>query len=257
MTAFAKKIESYLLNNAGRLFEKKYLFQIKKKGGLWKELNNYLSRSKFTGCSYSDYWAIYSFVRNKKPKEILECGTGVSTVVMAYALVENEKEGFQGRITSMESVEKYYKMAQKLLPVHMESYADLIYSPVVEDYYSLFRGVRYRDIPINRDYDFVYVDGPSYVAPSDGTFAFDFDYLHIVKQSHNPVYAIIDKRVSTCYVFQKIFGLDKVRYNAFRHLGFAGPCSKKDIKHFDTTTPSSAFDKSFRVFGNSELHLKL
>jgi hypothetical protein len=256
MTAITKKIKSYLLNNARRQLDKKYLYQIRKNDGLWKELSSYLTKSEFTGCSYSDYWEIYSFVRNKKPKEILECGTGVSTVVMTYALMENEKEGYRGRITSMESVEKYYEMARKLLPAHMTSYADLICSPVVEDYYSLFRGVRYRDVPIDRNYDFVYVDGPSYVAPSDGTITFDFDYLHIVKNSPNSVCAIIDKRVSTCYVFQKIFGLEKVRYNAFRHLGFAGPCSKKDIKHFDTTTPSSAFDESFRVFGNTKLNLK-
>ena len=246
-----------MLNNTRRILEKKYFHQIRKKDGLWKELSSYLTKSGFTGCGYSDFWAIYSFVRSKKPKEILECGTGISTVVMAYALIENEKEGYKGRITSMESVEKYYEMAQKLLPDHMTFCVDLICSPVVEDYYSLYRGVRYRDVPVDRNYDFVFVDGPSYVAPSDGTIAFDFDYLHIVKNSQSSVYAIIDKRVSTCYVFQKIFGLEKVRYNAIRHLGFAGPCTKEDIKHFDTTTPSSAFDESFRMFGNTNLNLKL
>lgn len=251
-----KRLKLKLLRIAGSLFEKKSMFQIRKNDGLWKELNNYLVKSKSTGCQYSDYWEMYSYVRNKKPKEILECGTGVSTVVMAYALIENEKEGYKGRITSMESIEKYYKMAQQLLPDHMTSYVDLICSPVVEDCYSLFRGVRYRDVPMDREYDFVFVDGPDYVAPSDSTITFDFDYFHIVKNSHNHVYAIIDKRISTCYVFQKIFGVGKVRYDPIKNLGFAGPCSKNDIKCFERETASSAFLHSFRAFGNTKLSLK-
>ncbi len=257
MKILLERIKSKLLKITISVAEKKIVNQIKKNNGLWKELNDYLKKSNSTGCTYSDYWEIYSFVRNKKPKEILECGTGVSTIVMAYALLENEKEGYKGRITSMESIEKYYEMARELLPDHFITYVDLIYSPVVEDYYSLFRGVRYRDVPMDRKYDFVFVDGPSYVAPSDGTFTFNYDYLHIVKNSDHPVSAIVDKRVSTCHVHQKIFGLKKVNYNAFKHLGFIGPCSKHSIKHFNTTTPSLAFNNSFRLLGNSKLKLIL
>ena len=250
MMILLERIKSKLLKIAIGLTEKKIVRQIKKNDGLWKELNNYLKKSNSTGCSYSDYWEIYSFVRNKKPKEILECGTGVSTIVMAHALLENEKEGYKGRITSLESIEKYYEMARELLPNHFKAYVDLIYSPVVEDYHSLFRGVRYRDIPLDRKYDFVYVDGPSYVAPTDGALTFNYDYLYIIKNTDHPVYAIVDKRVSTCYVYQKIFGLKKVNYNAFKHLGFLGPCTKHDIKHFNSTTPSSAFNP------NSDIDIK-
>ena len=257
MMQFFKKVKSRLVNIVRDKVEKNNLKNMRKNNELWKVLNDYMAKSKSTGCQYSDYWELYSFVRKNKPKEILECGTGVSTIVMAYALLENEKEGYNGRITSVESVKEYYEMAKEILPVHIAPYVDLICSPLIEDYYALFRGVRYKDVPLDRTYDFVYVDGPSYTAPSDGTIAFDFDYLHIVKNSDKPVYAIIDKRVSTCYVFQKIFGLEKVKYNALIHLGFAGPCSKEDIKHFVQKFPSSAFGKSFKPFGKTELNLKL
>src|SRR5262245_2042846 len=49
------------------------------------ELQAYLSRSGSTGCNYLDYWELYKAVRERKPREILECGTGVSTVVLAVA----------------------------------------------------------------------------------------------------------------------------------------------------------------------------
>jgi hypothetical protein len=149
---------------------------------------------------------------------------------MAYAMMENEKEDkITGRITSMEEIEEWYQMACALMPEHLRKYVDFVLSPRIEDYYSIFRGVRYRDVP-DRKYDFVFVDGPNHVAPSDGNVTFNFDFIRVVMDSDKPVYAIVDKRVNTCYVIQKVFGLDKVRYSARHHLCFAGPCTRDDLK---------------------------
>ena len=235
-----------------RLLEIKAKRYLKKDNELWRQLTDYLHKSSSTGCNYSDYAALYKHVLEHKPKEILECGTGVSTIIMAQAL---KKVGGRGRITSLESIEKYFELAQSLLPKDLSNYVEIKFSSVIEDSFSLFRGCRYRDIPMDRKYDFIYVDGPSYVAPSDDTVTFDFDFLYIVQHSNHPVYAIIDKRVSSCYVFQKVFGKNKVKYDSFRHLGFAGPCTKNDIKHF-SKIPSEAFTDSFSLFGNSVLKLQ-
>ena len=251
------------------MYKKKIIFQnlfrkiinnkdrrlISKNKGLEKEIISYIKNSKSTGCNYSDYLAIYSYIRKNKPKSILECGTGVSTIVMAHALVENEKEGVLGKIISMESIDEYYEMAKKIMPDHFAPYVDLKLSPLIEDYYSIYRGIRYRDIPMDREYDFLFIDGPSYESELDGTLAFNFDLLHVVKNSENPVSAIIDKRVSSCYVFQKIFGTNKVKYNPYTHLGYVNSVTKYDIKHFDIITPSSAFEDTFNLIGNSKLHL--
>ena len=251
-----EKIESKFLALARRIVDIYSVTAIKKNSGLWDDLNEYIKKSKSTGCNFSDYWELYKFVRNKKPKEILECGTGVSTIVMAYALLENKKEGYAGRITSLEENEEYYNMAKKLVPEKMKVCVEIVFSTRKEDYYSIFRGVRYSDVP-DRPYDFVFVDGPNYVAPSDGMVTFDFDYIDIVRKADHPVYGIIDKRVSTCYVLQKIFGLDKIKYNSITHLGFLGPCTKYDLKQINHQTPSIAFSDSFKLFGNTELKLKL
>ena len=237
--------------------ERKNTYLFKQNKALWHELDSYLKKSKSTGCNISDYLEIYRYVRKNKPLEILECGTGASTVVMAYALIENEKEGFKGRITSMESINEYLLMAKNLLPEHMSKYVDFVLSPVIEDSYALFRGMRYEKIPMDRNYDFIYVDGPSYICPKDGSITFDFDLIHVLKYSNINVSAIVDKRVTSCYVFQKVLGTDKVKYNAITHLGFIGPCNKFDLLNFNNDEPSSVFVKSFSNFFNTKLNFNL
>lgn len=155
----------------------------------------------------------------------------------------------------MEEVEKYYVMAKELMPKNLAPFVNFVLSPRTEDCYSLFRGVRYRDIP-DRKYDFVFVDGPSYKAPSDGATTFNFDYIYVVKKSIVPVFAITDKRVSACYVFQKVFGTLKAKYDAVTRVGKIGPYTKHDLRDFNPNEASAAFAKSFRIFGNTKLDIE-
>lgn len=148
---------------------------------------------------------------------------------MAHALKENEKEyGIRGRVTSMEESEEYYQTAVKLLPESIKDYAEIVLSPALEDTYEFFRGVRYRDIP-DRPYDFVFVDGPSYLTdPGGDILAFDFDLISVVKKSGKPVSALIDTRTSTCFVYSLLFG-DKFKYDYIRKVGIVEPCTKSDL----------------------------
>ena len=176
--------------------------------------------------------------------------------MITVALAENEHEsGVQGRVTSMEEEEKWLSMAREIFPRHLLKYVDFRLSPTVEDNYCLFRGVRYRDVP-DRPYDFVFVDGPKYIAPSDGSVTFDFDLLEVLLKSEHRVSAIIDKRVSTCFVLQSILGEDRVKYSAVLHLGFVRPSTCHDLRKIDPQTPSGSFARSFRVLGNSILRFR-
>jgi hypothetical protein len=106
---------------------------------------------------------------------------------------------------------------------------DLRLSPKVEDGYTIFRGVRYEQIP-DRPYDFVFVDGPGTSTPSDGTRSFDFDYLHLIRSSDRPASAIIDQRLTTVYVLQKLLGHRKVRYNPYEGLTYVAPSTRADLR---------------------------
>ena len=223
--------------------------------GLWQVFQSYKTISKSTGCNYSDYWRLYCHIREKKPVEILECGTGVSTILMAYALKENESEtGIKGCITSMEDIESWYTHAAAIIPPDLAEYIDLVFSERTEYYHSIFRGVGYKKIP-SRPYDFVFIDGPGTLAPSDKTISFDFDYINVVKNSEKPIFAILDKRLGTAYVLQKIFGLDKVKYFPALGLSYIGPCSKKDIR--SKISGNQSFSHQLHPFGRNELHLHM
>lgn len=193
---------------------------------LYTLLQTYIGASGSTGCEWRDYWALYTYVRTHKPKEILECGTGVSTVVLAYALAENESEGgAPGRITSMEELPEYYELAKQLFPQKFVRYVDLRLSPAVQDTYLFFTGVRYRDIP-ERQYDFVFVDGPNYTV--DRIALFDLDYLYVLARSQTPVGAMVDTRTSTCWVFHTLLP-HKFRYNYVKKIGYVEPAVARDL----------------------------
>lgn len=237
-----------------RIMNRKARIRLKGNQGLWQVLSRYLEVSKSTGCSYSDYWILYSYVRKHKPVEILECGTGVSTILLAYALKENEAEsGVTGRVTSMEDISGWYKHASAIIPQTLAGYIDLTFSERTEYKHSIFRGVGYKEIP-SREYDFVFIDGPGTLAPSDKVVTFDFDYINVVKRSTKPVFAMLDKRLGTCYVLQKIFGVEKVKYYPSLGLSYIGPCEKKDIR---SKISGRSFSHHLSPFGNNELNLHM
>jgi predicted O-methyltransferase YrrM len=248
-------IKSRALGYTRALFELRARRKIESHAVLWKELQQYMQRSGSTGCNYLDYWELYTNVRARRPREILECGTGVSTVVLAVALQENEAEtGVRGRVTSMEEEPKYFEQAKSLFPAAYSGYAELLQSERAEDQFGLFRGMRYRDVP-DRPYDFVFVDGPNYIAPSDGGVTFDFDLLHVLRRAEHKVFGIVDKRVTTGYVLQRLLGPKLARYDARKHLCFVGPASRADLRSIDPKRASEAFRDSFRLLGGSNLEL--
>tara|TARA_B100000579_G_C22739324_1_gene808279 strand:- start:359 stop:1165 length:807 start_codon:yes stop_codon:yes gene_type:complete len=248
LTGIPKQAYTMLIS---KYYKDKAISSLKNKKSLWVDLNNYIQKSESSGCSFIDYSYLYEFIIKNKPKEILECGTGVTTIVMAHALKDAK---IKGRITSMESHDKWYEMSKDLLPKSLASYVDFVLSPVTEDYYSFFRGTRYKSIP-KRQYDLVFVDGPTSTSPTDGTHLFNYDFFHVLKNSDKPVQAIIDKRLSTIWFLQKVLG-DKVFYDPIRKLGIVKPSTRFDIRTISKLRPSISFDDSISVFNSSNLNPK-
>ena len=126
----------------------------------------------------------------------------------------------------MESKREWFEMAVALLPAELAPFVDLRYSERAEYCHSIFRGVGYAEVP-ERRYEFVFVDGPSTMG-FDGTRAFDFDILNVIKRADWPVRGLVDQRIGTMYVLEKILG-HCVTYDALRLLGIVGPCTAADI----------------------------
>lgn len=249
---FVRIASDKLLALRRRMASREAMSGLRTDARLWQDLQSYIERSQSTGCGYIDYYALYSHIRASRPREVLECGTGVSTLVIAAALQRNAEEGAPlGRVTSMEEHGEWFRIAEKLLPSNYRNCAELCLSPTVEDHISLFRGMRYRNVP-DRRYEFVFVDGPAYDSPLDGAKTCDLDYLHLVRQSDRPIAALIDKRVSTVFVCQRLLGA-RVRYEAWKHLAFIAPSTRADLRLIDRTTPSVTFHDSFTAHASSWL----
>ncbi len=201
----------------------------------------------------SDFLTLYEHVRLHKPKEILELGTGVSSVVLAHALLANASDGHDlGRITSMEEDEHWHRTAAENLPENLTDIVDIIHSPKIDGFYKLFRGVRYTEIP-DRPYDFIFSDGPERHSPVNNDKLFDLDLILTVLKSERPVRAIVDNHYLTFYVLQKVFGLKHARYSVSHRLMFVGPVTKNNARHLRKEN----FVPDLRLFADTELKLRM
>lgn len=71
---------------------------------------------------------LYKTIRERQPELVVECGSGVSTVVIAYALAQNEK----GQVVALEHLAPYRDQTEKWLRDHeLTEQASVILAPLV------------------------------------------------------------------------------------------------------------------------------
>jgi|SRR3989344_1476667 len=190
------------------------------KGGSREIMQFIRSAQPQTGLKYDyyiKYYEIYKHIVKHKPKELLDLGSGMSTIVMASALYEQK---INGKIVAMEEDEEYAKIIKSVIPTHLISYIDYITSPSIESVYGIFSGRRYKNIP-KREYDFIHVDGPKQAG------LFDMDLIFLLHD--RPLYAIIDGRAATSWAMKSLLG-GKVKISKIKGLSFVSSCTKKDLK---------------------------
>jgi predicted O-methyltransferase YrrM len=221
---------------------------------LWERMMEAAAGTAVTGASYSDYLTLYEQVRAFRPREILECGTGISTIVLAQALIDNAAEdgGAPGRVTSMEDDADWFRIAGERIPAALRAAIDLVHSPKRDGFYKCFRGVCYESLP-ERPYDFVFSDGPDRHSPVNGDKLFNLDLIHVVARSDRPVRAVVDNHYLTFYVLQKVFGIELARYSVSHKLMFVGPVERTDLRHLKKEN----FLPDLRIFGTTQLRLRM
>ena len=82
----------------------------------------------------------YAFVRQRKPKKIIEIGSGNSTLILAAALEKNASEGFPGELISIEP------FPAPFLKTGIPGLTELIEMPVQQVPLDLFRTLEPNDI---------------------------------------------------------------------------------------------------------------
>lgn len=111
---------------------------------------------------FVDLFYLYTHVRTRRPRRVLEYGSGVSTLVMALAL---EKNG-EGRLISLEPSEEWARLTQACLPERLRAISEVIYSPGVACEVDGRQTVRFAEQPLT-DPDMIYIDG----APEGACYA--------------------------------------------------------------------------------------
>lgn len=132
---------------------------------------------------YDDLHTLYALVKETRPKLILEYGSGVSTITMAHALMENARQGWEGKILSIESDSKWANHTMAGVPSALKPFIDMqvhtpelrLFAAVAFGQKEFKRGVWFRDqkrpatIPmmcivypalLDIAPDMVYLDGP-------------------------------------------------------------------------------------------------
>lgn len=201
-----------------------------------------------TGADPSDYVLLHSVIRRRKPVHVLECGTGISTWIIADALKRNyERNNVKGVVISMEHEEKWYKEAAGNLPEEFKPYVQIHYRPMIYWSYSILYGCCYEEVP-KLPYDIVFIDGPYDLKHEpDGTHLIaNMDFIRLVSKTDKPTLGIIDSRRATAIASGIAFGRDKVQYSNVWKVGIIGPVSRKDleIQSDDWTTFKNVMKKN-------------
>jgi hypothetical protein len=110
---------------------------------------------------FADLWFLYKTVRRRKPRCILEFGSGCSTVILTQALWDNQSESPNnvGYLYSLDTDPYWADITAKSMPQHLQGLYEISYSPILEVEYEGRPAFRYAKVP-NITPDFLYLDGP-------------------------------------------------------------------------------------------------
>lgn len=186
-------------------------------------LHDFIDKSISSGASWSDYYTLYHYVIEIKPRKIIEFGSGVSSVILALAAQELYKNGIETHIDSMESDNKYLDNLKSIFPETLSSYVTHHYSPgVLVEFNENFMISRYENLPEGR-FDMAFVDGP----PANNFCC--GDVFALLERGNDGLDVITDRRKATVETLNRMFPEGTVRYDYARNLGVAKSLTKSDM----------------------------
>ncbi|MBT4487240.1 MAG: hypothetical protein HOK30_02760 [Rhodospirillaceae bacterium] len=162
-----------------------------------------------------DLWFLYSLVRARKPRLIIELGSGCSTVIFAQALYDNAREdpAHAGRIISLDGMAQWAEVTQASIPGHLAPFCDIRHVEAVAEDQGNDLGFRYEALP-DGEPDFLYVDGPA-LQPGRKIC---FDALHLQDRFPPGFTMVVDGRHDTVrYLRKHLAGTYRVTPNRWLH----------------------------------------
>ncbi len=112
---------------------------------------------------FTDLWFLYQTTRNRKPRYILEFGSGCSTVILAQALWDNRRASPQsgGHLYSIDADHYWAEVTARSIPQHLLASCEIYHSPLLEVEYEGTPAFRHAKLP-DLAPDLLYLDGPAF-----------------------------------------------------------------------------------------------
>lgn len=222
---YSGKKDSFSLFNPITYLRKIYgfyaQFRIKKNQNLWNALQEMLSKSDSTGCEFSDYLTLYQLVLRNQPKHIMECGSGISTCVIAFAIREIQNRGGDKiSFVSLEENEHYHEQVKKIFPKDLVKYVDFRIAARKEDWFGGYLGSFYDINYVNeKKIDLLFIDGPTDRRTWNDRSTpktFNADILKIREVQGGHLQALLDQRLHTYWILKQLLTQAKVCYNPIK-----------------------------------------
>jgi len=140
---------------------------------------------------FGDLLFLYQTVRSRRPRCVLEFGSGCSTVIIAQGLFDNESKpsGPCGCVYSLDADPYWAKVTTKTMPPHLRRFCVIRHTPVFEVKCFGTRAFRHAVVPYVAP-NLIYLDGPA-LTPE---IQVAVDVLDIEDRLPAGFYGIIDGR---------------------------------------------------------------
>ena len=194
--------------------------------------------------SKTEMMFLYDFVSTRKPKKVIEFGTGKSTWIIASAMSSYYKPTGEYKLVSFEDQESWFREQEKRFPYskipNAKEFVNIVFSEVEIFEYRWTKGTSYRETP-REHFDLCFVDGPD---PLD---MFAADLVKILESCESSVDIIIDGRYSTVIAAFSLLGSEKM---TIWHGGFSvfKGVTKEDLRRSIKNNHYSITKKDFRVY---------
>jgi predicted O-methyltransferase YrrM len=190
-------------------------------------------RSISTGAERTDYHLLHRYVVTRRPRRVLEFGSGVTTLVMAHALAENHRNaGIVGHLYSLEAIPKFHENVKAILPGALRSYVTPICSPRREGTWrGEIWGFGYSELPPG-PFDLVFVDGPTEYRDDEalrrGIKGVCLDLLDLLERDADVrLDVVVDQKFNSLEAYESVLPRGTVRYDPVMDVGVMAGLSSR------------------------------
>ena len=188
---------------------------------LYKEICGLIANSGSTGGEWSDYLTLYEEIRSKKPGKILELGSGISSLVICFAIEENAKDTNKtADFFSVEENEYYHRQIVDIFPEKYRQKVNFLLRDRNQRRYQNILGGYYEDLP-KEDFDYIFIDGPTVRTAETAEKSFNADLVNLIEENQlSRVNGLLDERIYTYWAFKQLLPKLRIKYSVVKKISF-------------------------------------